>query len=144
MSELQKWRNIPEDIDEYQGFVYILRFRGKYYVGKKNFWKTVRYPPLKGYKRVRLKRRETDWKKYLGSSDNFLEFIKGHENEVEREILYPCRSKWEMSYLELKEQMLRDVLWDDDSFNNIINIRLSGNGRPKYHDKFSSDGRSEK
>ena len=123
------WIGLPDDIEQYQGFVYLLEYGRWKYVGKKNFWKIVRYPPLKGKKRVRLKRRETKWRDYRGSSEKFLELIAGHEHEVKRTILRLCKSKWEMSYHELKEQLERDVLYQDEYLNNIINVRLNANGR---------------
>ena len=123
------WINSPENIEDYQGFVYILEYNGLKYIGKKNFWKVVRYPPLKGKKRVRLKQKETDWATYFGSSERFLEHIKGDEDKVKRTIIRLCKTKWEMSYYELKEQLDKDVLYDDSYMNNIINVRLSGNGR---------------
>jgi len=127
------WVGVPEDIEQYQGFVYILhdKVTGKKYIGQKVYWKKLRYPPLKGYKRVRVVKRESDWKSYLGSSDAFKELIKGREHQVIRRIIRNCRTKWEMSYYELKEQMDRDVLFKDEYMNGIINVRLGGNGRPK-------------
>jgi hypothetical protein len=122
--------NIVEEIPEgYIGFVYIitnLRTEQKY-IGKKlvQFKKTR--PPLKG---KRLKRRsvvESDWRDYWGSSDRLNADIQalGTENFT-REILYLCKSKAEMSYLEALEQFERRVLETDEYYNGIINVRVGG------------------
>jgi hypothetical protein len=121
---------IVEEIPEgYIGFVYIitnLQTRQKY-IGKKlaQFKKTR--PPLKG---KRLKRRsvvESDWRDYWGSSDRLNADVQalGPENFT-REILYYCKSKAEMSYLEAREQFERRVLESDDYYNGIINVRVGG------------------
>ena len=41
-----------------------------------------------------------------------------------REILHLCKSKSEMSYLELKEQMDREVLLNDEYYNGIIQVKI--------------------
>jgi len=117
---------IPED---YIGFVYIITNlnTGQKYIGKKlaQFKKTR--PPLKG---KRLKRRstvESDWRDYWGSSDRLNADVQalGEENFT-REILYLCKSKAEMSYLEAREQFERRVLESDEYYNGIINVRVGG------------------
>jgi len=121
---------IVEEIPEgYIGFVYIITNlqTGQKYIGKKlaQFRKTR--PPLKG---KRLKRRsviESDWRDYWGSSDRLNADVQalGEENFT-REILYLCKSKAEMSYLEAREQFERRVLESDDYYNGIINVRVGG------------------
>ena len=36
-----RWKEIPEDVEKYQGFVYLIEEldTGKKYIGKKNIWK---------------------------------------------------------------------------------------------------------
>ncbi len=125
------YQNQPvEEIPEgYIGFVYIITNlkTGQKYIGKKlaQFKKTK--PPLKG---KRLKRRsvvESDWREYYGSSDRLNADLQaqGPENFT-REILYLCKSKAEMSYLEAREQFERRVLERDDYYNGIINVRVGG------------------
>jgi hypothetical protein len=119
-----------EEISEgYIGFVYIITNlkTGQKYIGKKlaQFKRTK--PPLKG---KRLKRRsvvESDWRDYWGSSDRLQADVQalGEENFT-REILYLCKSKAEMSYLEAREQFERRVLESDDYYNGIINVRVGG------------------
>ena len=122
----QPIKEIPEG---YIGFVYLITnlTTGQKYIGKKlaQFKKTR--PPLKG---KRLKRRstvESDWRDYWGSSERLQADVNtlGPENFT-REILYLCKSKAEMSYLEAREQFERRVLETDDYYNGIINVRVGG------------------
>ena len=110
------------------GFIYrITSPEGLYYIGKKMFVATTRKKPLKGKLRVRKQIKESDWKKYWGSSKSVIEDRSRLIGGWTREILMLCKSKWEMSYCELREQMLNNVLVDPKSYNGIIHIRL---GRP--------------
>ena len=122
----QPLEEIPEG---YIGFVYLITnlTTGQKYIGKKlaQFKKTR--PPLKG---KRLKRRttvESDWRDYWGSSERLQADVNtlGPE-KFTREILYLCKSKAEMSYLEAREQFERRVLETDDYYNGIINVRVGG------------------
>jgi len=135
----QPLEEIPEG---YIGFVYLITnlTTGQKYIGKKlaQFKKTR--PPLKG---KRLKRRsvvESDWRDYWGSSDRLNADVEslGLKNFT-REILYLCKSKAEMSYLEAREQFERRVLETDDYYNGIINVRVGGSNilreRLLEHDK---------
>ena len=117
---------IPEG---YIGFVYLITNlqSGQKYIGKKltQFKRTK--PPLKG---KRLKRRstvESDWRDYWGSSERLQADIEALGPEhFTREILYYCKSKAEMSYLEAREQFERRVLETDDYYNGIIDVRVGG------------------
>jgi len=123
-------KEVVEEIPEgHIGFVYLITNlqTGQKYIGKKlaQFKKTR--PPLKG---KRLKRRsvvESDWREYWGSSDRLNADIAalGQANFI-REILYLCKSKAELSYLEAREQFERRVLESDDYYNGIINVRVGG------------------
>jgi len=138
---------VLETPEQYTGFVYIIKERKSpynYYVGRKTFWTTEKKSPTK-YKRKdgkylkdknnkRIlntrttkthKKVESDWKDYWGSSDKFLEYIeeKGKEHFV-RQILYLCEGKFWEAYYEAKTQFDMDVLFDDNSFNGIINCRI--------------------
>ncbi len=125
------YQNQPvEEIPEgYIGFVYLITNlqTGQKYIGKKlaQFKKTK--PPLKGRKLKRRSTVESDWREYYGSSDRLNADLQqlGPENFT-REILYYCKSKAEMSYLEAREQFERRVLETDDYYNGIINVRVGG------------------
>jgi hypothetical protein len=119
-----------EEIPEgYIGFVYLITnlTTGQKYIGKKlaQFKKTR--PPLKGKKLKRRTTVESDWRDYWGSSERLQADVNslGPENFT-REILYLCKSKAEMSYLEAREQFERRVLETDDYYNGIINVRVGG------------------
>tara|TARA_R110000782_G_scaffold25744_9_gene66668 strand:- start:2246 stop:2674 length:429 start_codon:yes stop_codon:yes gene_type:complete len=116
-----------EALKEWQGFVYIITdlTNGKMYVGKKGFWSKKTKPPLKGKTRKRRSIVESDWKTYYGSSDLVKQLYeeKGDAG-FRRDILHFCKTKGEMSYLETKEQFLREVLLDDNYYNGIINCRI--------------------
>jgi len=117
---------IPED---HIGFVYIITNlkTGQKYIGKKlaQFKRTK--PPLKGKKLKRRSVVESDWREYYGSSDRLNADVQSLGPEhFTREILYLCKSKAEMSYLEAREQFERRVLESDDYYNGIINVRVGG------------------
>lgn len=119
-----------EMIGDYIGFVYIITdlSNDKKYVGKKLFKSKRKLPPLKGKTRKRTVIKESDWKDYFGSSDEVNSIVEemGSEN-FHREILHLCEKRGEMSYLELKQQMDREVLLSDEYYNNIIQVRIHGN-----------------
>ena len=117
---------IPEGIE---GFVYLITnlTNNKKYIGKKlaKFKKTR--PPLKGRKNKRRSKVESDWRDYWGSSDKLIADVeKLGEDKFTREILYFCKSRGEMSYLEAREQFERRVLETDEYYNGIINVRVGG------------------
>ena len=117
---------LPEDCE---GFVYLITntTNGRQYVGKKlaKFKKTR--PPLKGRINKRRSKVESDWKDYWGSSDHLLaDVAQLGEDKFTREILYICKSRGVMSYLEAREQFERRVLESDDYYNGIINVRVGG------------------
>ena len=118
--------SLPEDCE---GFVYLITntTNGKRYVGKKlaKFKKTR--PPLKGRINKRRSKVESDWKDYWGSSDHLnADVAELGEEKFTREILYICKGRGVMSYLEAREQFERRVLETDDYYNGIINVRVGG------------------
>lgn len=127
--------NPPEDeLSEYVGFVYMITERdtGKKYIGKKFFWATRRLPPLKGQKRKRKVTKQSDWMDYYGSSEELKEMVEKKGDEAYyREILHLCKTKGECSYLEAKEQFLRDVLLRDDYYNAFIGCKIHAKHLPK-------------
>ena len=129
MTWLYKNNPITEIPDEYEGFVYLITnlTNNQKYIGKKLARFKTSKPPLKGKKNRRRGKKESDWQTYWGSSDRLNEDVKnlGEENFT-REILYFCKSRAEMSYIEAREQFDRRVLETDEYYNGIINVRVGG------------------
>ena len=103
------------------GFVYIVTdtVSGMKYIGKKGFFSKVTKPPLKGKKRKRRSIKESDWKTYCGSSESVKTLVEENGlDHFEREILHLCKSKGEMSYTDMREQIVRDVLLKPDEYLN--------------------------
>lgn len=115
------------------GFVYLITnlTNNKKYIGKKLFcFSKIKYKThvQKNGKKVKKKIKsliDSDWQDYFGSSDNLHKDIEllGKENFT-REILYFCKTKAELSYMELIEQIKRSVLESDEYYNGIINVRI--------------------
>lgn len=120
---------IPE---EYEGFVYLITnlTNNKKYIGKKLAKFKTTKPPLKGKKNKRRGYKESDWRDYWGSSDKLQADVETlGENNFTREILYFCKSRAEMSYIEAREQFDRRVLETDEYYNGIINVRVGGSDK---------------
>ena len=120
--------------DEYEGFVYLITntTTGQKYIGKKLAKFKTTKPPLKGKKNKRRGTKESDWKTYYGSSDRLnADVATLGENKFTREILYLCKGRGEMSYIEAREQFDRRVLETDDYYNGIINVRVGGSDKLK-------------
>ena len=122
-------KEVIEIPNEYEGFVYLITnlTDNRKYVGKKLAKFKTTKPPLKGKKNKRRGYKESDWRDYWGSSDKLIADVeKLGENNFTREILYFCKSRGEMSYLEAREQFERRVLETDEYYNGIINVRVGG------------------
>ena len=119
---------LPEDV---VGFVYQITntTNGRKYIGKKLAKFKRSKAPLKGRRNRRRYKVESDWQDYYGSSDDLTIDIKrlGAEN-FKREILFYCKSKSELSYVEAREQFARKVLETKDYYNGHIRVRVYGKG----------------
>jgi len=74
---------------------------------------------LKGKKRKRRSVKESDWKKYCGSSEAVKLIVEENGlDHFDREILYLCKSKGELNYTEMKEQIIRDVILKPNEYHN--------------------------
>ena len=112
-----------EMIEDNMGFGYIVTDKKTKmkYIGKKAFFSKVTKPPLKGKKRKRRSLKESDWKTYCGSSETVKELVEENGlDHFDREILYLCKSKGELNYMELREQVIRDVLLKPDEYHNAF------------------------
>lgn len=116
-----------EMIGEYIGFVYRItnKTNDMKYIGKKLFISTVKLPPLKGKTKKRTVKKESDWKKYFGSSEEVKMLVEQMGADAfHREILHLCKTKGELSYVELFEQMKHHVLLDDSFYNGIVQVKI--------------------
>lgn len=111
-------------INDYYGFVYKIENleSNKFYIGKKFFWASKILPPNKTTrKRKKRIKVESDWKNYYGSSGALKEDInKIGKESFSRTILHLCKSRGECSYLEMKEQMINDVLLKPEVYYNSL------------------------
>ena len=119
---------LPEDC---VGFVYLITntTNNRMYIGKKLAKFKRSKAPLKGRRNRRRYKVESDWQEYYGSSDDLTMDMKriGAENFT-REILFYCKSKSELSYVEAREQFSRKVLETKDYYNGHIRVRVHGKG----------------
>ena len=108
--------NMPENV---VGFVYLITntTNGRMYVGKKLARFKRSRPPLKGRKNRRR------YKVELTIDVNRL-----GKDKFTREILFYCKSKAELSYVEAREQFARKVLESNDYYNGHIRVRVHGKG----------------
>lgn len=122
-------------VDDNYGFVYLITnlTTGKKYVGKKLFYFS-KTKQVKG-KKKRFKA-SSDWQTYYGSNDNLKKdvIMLGKEN-FSREILHLCKSKGECTYLETKEQFVRQVLESDEYYNTWIMCRVRDTHIKGYNER---------
>lgn len=129
---------IPEG---YFGFVYLITLtvpcifnnieyqKDTIYIGKKFFTfrkksKLSRKARVGTRKRVKVEQIDSGWNNYFGSSKELKELVQVlGEGSFKREILHLCKSKTELSYMELYEQITRRVLFVP-SFNGWISARI--------------------
>ena len=111
----------------YIGFVYEITdlSNGKKYIGKKLLTSKRKLPPLKGKTRKRIKVTQSDWEKYYGSSETVKVLVESRKEDFSRKILYLCKTKGELSYMEAKEQFDREVLLSDDFYNEFIGVKIN-------------------
>jgi hypothetical protein len=135
---MMQWTYEGNEIDQipdnYEGFVYLITntTTGQKYIGKKLAKFKTTKPPLKGKKNKRRGTKESDWREYYGSSDRLnADVATLGADKFTREILYLCKGRGEMSYIEAREQFDRRVLETDEYYNGIINVRVGGSDKLK-------------
>lgn len=119
--------NPPEG---YYGFVYLItnKLDGRIYIGKKAFsYKKKTRLSKKAKKatgkRVKIEQVDSQWMDYYGSSLDVKADVKSlGKGNFTREILYLCKNKAQMNYMEAKEQFARDVLLNN-SYNKWIGVK---------------------
>ena len=130
-----QWTYKEKPIDELPdgviGFVYQITntTNGRMYIGKKLARFKRSRPPLKGRRNKRRYSVDSDWRDYYGSSDELnSDILKLGKEKFIREILFYCKSKAQLSYVEAREQFARKVLESDDYYNGHIRVRVHGKG----------------
>ena len=116
--EIKELHNLEEGCG---GFVYEISFdNGMKYLGRK----TLRFSRKRKGKRGRVIK-ESDWKKYYGSSVKVKTLVKKGEIKItERKILRLCYSKWELSYYETKYLFDNSCIIDKNYYNGYIQVRI--------------------
>jgi len=120
-----------EEINEAYGFVYIITNMktNKFYIGKKQT-KSIRKVKIGKREKALTKTRKIfkevikpmDWKNYYGSSEDLKKDIAEFGKDIfRRQILILAKDKRELTYLEVKNQFLFDVLSSDSYNKNILN-----------------------
>jgi hypothetical protein len=129
--ETSDWTYQGEKFDEtlsegYHGFVYIITntLTGRKYIGKKSFWSTRRVK-VKGKTRRKVKKSDSDWRDYFGSSEELLSDVeKAGSANFSREIMLLCQTKSDASYHEARLQFEYRVLESDDFYNAWIMVKV--------------------
>ena len=133
-----------DDIEKngWYGFVYIISFPflNRKYIGKKLFFSSRTLKPLKGKKRRRRIKKESNWRSYKSSSNDVQELIQKHKGkDVIYEILSLHPNKAETNYSELVHQIMLNVL-ESRGFDNE-RIYLNKNIERRFYpsEKFGND-----
>lgn len=118
------------------GFIYKITCieDGRWYIGKKSLYsnrnvklgkkelallEAQKKPGKKPSKKKVTK--ESDWKKYYGSEATLKDLVKTMgESCFKREIIEYAFKPKQLTYLEIKHQVISDCLTDDKSFNSNI------------------------
>jgi hypothetical protein len=109
---------------KYVGFVYLITnlSNNKKYLGQKKLWGTKTKQIDKKPKKIKC---QSDWQKYYGSSQDLKDdVVKFGKDKFKREILRFCETKSLMNYVELREQMLNDVILKDDYYNSFVGTKI--------------------
>ena len=111
------------------GFIYEITEEetGKKYIGKKGLLRKYKRKH-KGSTRNKITWKESDWRTYHGSSPVLMERVASGEYTYDRQILLFCRGKADMMYYEVKYQLDKNVVFDDNYYNQMLHIRCSGRG----------------
>lgn len=127
--------SIPEsDKNKVYSFVYKItnNITGKFYIGYKGFYsKSTR---IVKHKKKHFEK-ESDWQKYWSSGELLHGDISYYgTGNYTRKILALCPNKAVGKFIELCYQIKYKVCTEnaDKTFNNILNVRLSGNGLGRY------------
>lgn len=113
-----------DEIGDNYGFVYLITNTktGKLYIGKKFFYSMKTKQVNKKKKRFKI---ESDWKNYYGSNEELKKDVEQlGKDKFLRQILHVCKTKGTCNYYEAKEQFERNVLTEDNYYNNWIQCKV--------------------
>jgi len=114
------------------GFIYEITEResGKKYIGKKMLVKRTKrkVKSKNGVSRNKIVWKESDWRGYYGSSPTLMERVSSGKYKYDREILLFCNGKADLMYYETKYQMDKNVIFDDNYYNQMLHIRCTAKG----------------
>lgn len=120
-----------EEAEKFVGFVYKItnKIDGRGYIGKKLLWSpktSFVKNPKTGVKKKVKSMVDSDWRTYYGSSKELKEDIEkfGTEN-FQREILIFCTTKGNLSYLEMKNQILNEVMESPLWYNGFVGGKIN-------------------
>lgn len=120
LTGIPEWDGVPSNYKDRLGFVYLLlnRKNGRFYIGKKLFWKKS-----SNKARGATLREESNWRSYMGSSKAVEAEIKEHGAETFYRCIICCYdSKSELALCELMYQLQH--ITNPLCMNGIINVRL--------------------
>ena len=131
MTWTYKGKEVVDIPPEFIGFVYLITntTNDRKYIGKKLTQFKRSKKPLKGRTNKRRYTVESDWKDYYGSSDELTADVELlGKDKFKREILYWCKNKSELSYIEAREQFTHKVLESKQWYNGHIRVRVHQKG----------------
>ena len=108
---INRW-NLPYPCSpENEGFIYKITEKrtGRFYIGKKSFWKRSRR---------RRRKVQSTWRTYASSSLTLKSLIRQKGIDAfEFKVLRICKSKMELIYYEMHYQVQHNAILDKNSFN---------------------------
>tara|TARA_E500000318_G_scaffold111346_2_gene129630 strand:+ start:131 stop:535 length:405 start_codon:yes stop_codon:yes gene_type:complete len=128
---MYKGKQVSDIPEEFIGFVYLITntTNNRRYIGKKLTQFKRSKKPLKGRTNKRRYTVESDWRDYYGSSDELSADVEAlGKDKFKREILFWCKSKSELSYIEAREQFTHKVLESKQWYNGHIRVRVHQKG----------------
>jgi len=117
------WKGKRFDPAEHFGFVYNITntTNGRIYIGQKQLHRIEKKKPLKGRKNKRHFKKDSDWRKYTGSSNELNADIERLGKECfQFKIMELHESKWEMSYCEYSMIIKKGAVLKESYYNLFL------------------------
>ena len=117
------WTGLKFDPQDHFGFMYEITHKetGKTYIGQKYLHRTEKKPPLKGKKNKRHFKKDSDWRKYTGSSKSLnADIAKMGKSKFTFNILALHDSRWELSYCEYTRIIKEDAIPSRAFYNEFL------------------------